>query len=526
MEKSAPAPTQPHESSLAKNRVLKACIFATGLSGIVAEYVMSTLASYLLGNAILQWTITISLMLFSMGLGSRFSKSIQNALLDSFIIIELILSLICASSAIFIYFMSAYVQSIDFFIYLVALTVGFLIGIEVPLATRLNSYFEDLRYNISSVMENDYYGALLGGLLFAFVALPWLGLTYTPILLGLINFLVATVLFFQHRAVLKFSRGLTIAFSLTPLAFVALFWAARPIILFADQKTYSDKIIFSQETPYQKILMTQWKDDFWLYLNDNTQFSSYDEEKYHEPLVHPALKLAHARKNILLLGGGDGMAAREIFKYQDVASITIVDIDPAVTRLAKEHPLFIQQNQGVFNDSRLHVRNEDAYTFLRESKEIFDVILIDLPDPKTVDLARLYTRQFYTLAYKHLSVGGTLVTQATSPFFAQKAFLSIMLTMRSTGYPAVPFHNHIPTMGEWAWVLGYKHKETTDEALKKRIIALDFTDIKTKFINADAMLGMTLFGKGMFDNSGEIRINDEFNLTLYEYYKNGSWDLF
>jgi spermidine synthase len=174
--------------------VLKSCIFATGLAGIVAEYIMSTLASYLLGNTVLQWTLTVSLMLFAMGIGSRMSQFIKKDLLDAFIIIEFTLSLLCAISATLVYFLASYTHYIGLLIYSIAISIGILIGLEIPLATRLNNYFEELRVNISSVMEKDYYGALLGGLLFAFVALPYLGLTYTPIILGTINFVVASIL--------------------------------------------------------------------------------------------------------------------------------------------------------------------------------------------------------------------------------------------------------------------------------------------------------------------------------------------
>ena len=184
---------------LGKSFVLKACIFATGLAGIVAEYVLATLASYLLGNAVLQWTLTLSLMLFAMGIGSRLSKYIKGPMLDIFIIVELALSVFCAISALTAYFLSAYIANIAPIIYTMSMIIGTLIGLEIPLATRLNDLFEDLRVNISSVMENDYYGALLGGLLFAFVALPKLGLAYTPIVLGAINFLVASALFFKFR---------------------------------------------------------------------------------------------------------------------------------------------------------------------------------------------------------------------------------------------------------------------------------------------------------------------------------------
>ncbi len=509
-----------------RNFVLKACIFATGLAGIVAEYVLSTLASYLLGNAVLQWTLTISMMLFAMGLGSRLSKHFRGPLLDQFIIIEFVLSALCAISASLIYFLSAYIQNIAPIIYLNSVAIGFLIGLEIPLATRLNDHFEELRVNISSVMENDYYGALIGGLLFAFVALPRLGLTYTPIVLGSINFLVASALFLRYRGNLKFKKTLTIVFIFVPIFLTTLAFIAEPVLLYGEQQKYKDRVIYQQQTPYQRIVITQWKNDYWLYLNGNEQFSSYDEERYHEPLVHPAMNMSVSRQNVLILGGGDGLAVREVLKYPEVKSVVLVDIDPAMTELGRNHPVFLKFNKGALLDSRVRTENRDAYVFLMEDDLLYDVIIIDLPDPKSVELARLYSRQFYQLALRHLSKGGTIVTQATSPFFSKNAFLSILKSMRATGIPAIAYHNHIPTLGEWGWVLGMNAPDMESNALKENLSKPGFDNIQTRFLNKEAIISMLHFGKGIFDQYEEISVNDELNLSVYHYYRDGAWDIY
>jgi spermidine synthase len=506
--------------------VLKLCIFATGLAGIVAEYVMSTLASYLLGNTVLQWTLTVSLMLFAMGIGSRLSKYLRTNLLDTFIAIEFLLSILCAISATFTYFLSAYTQNIGLIIYIIAISIGVLIGLEIPLATRLNNYFEELRVNISSVMEKDYYGALIGGLLFAFVALPHLGLTFTPIILGAINFLVAAILFFKFYFLLKRKIILLSGVILIPLLITALFFLAEPIILYGEQHKYADRVIYHEQTPYQRIVVTEWRDHYWLYLNGSEQFSSYDEECYHEPLVHPADTLAANKKDILVLGGGDGLATREILKHLDVQSVTLVDIDPAVTRLGQSYPIFVQLNDNALNDRRLTILNQDAYVYLIENNQLYDVIIIDLPDPKTVDLARLYSRQFYQNVSKHLTKGGTVVTQASSPFFAKKAFLSILKTMRAAGLPAIAYHNHIPTLGEWGWVLGVNADHLNDNTLKEIVLKLDFSHLSTRFLNNEAMLAMLHFGKGTLNMLEDIEINDELDLATFHYYREGRWDLY
>ncbi len=288
--------------------ILKISLFATGCAGIVAEFVLSTLATYLLGNAVFQWTIVMSLMLFAMGLGSRISRLFHNRLLDAFIIIEFSLSVLCAVSAVLAYGIAPFTDYTSLIIYFQSFVIGSLIGLEIPLVTRMNETYEELRTNISGVMEKDYYGALLGGLAFAFFALPYLGLTYTPIILGTINFLVASLILFRFFALLERKKLLMSVFCLTFIFLILLGVFAKPVIMYGEQGSYLDKIIYSKQTAYQKIIMTQWKDYYWLFINGQEQFSTYDEEKYHEPLVHPAMKLSHNTDRVLILGGGEGLA--------------------------------------------------------------------------------------------------------------------------------------------------------------------------------------------------------------------------
>ena len=182
-----------------RSNILKLALFATGLSGIVAEYILSTLATYFLGDSVFLWTMIVSIMLFSMGLGSRISKSIKSNLLEKFITIEFILSVLSAFVSVITYSASAYYGYVGFVIYGLSVIIGLLIGMEIPIVIRLNDEFENLRVNVSTVMEKDYYGSLLGGVFFAFIGLPYLGLTYTPFILGTINFLVAIGLYIMLR---------------------------------------------------------------------------------------------------------------------------------------------------------------------------------------------------------------------------------------------------------------------------------------------------------------------------------------
>ncbi len=508
------------------SRTLKLCLFATGCAAIVTEYTLATLASYLLGNAIFQWTAVISLMLFAMGLGSRMSRKLIGFLLDRYVITEICLSLLCAFSAIFCYWVSAYTQNTNLIIYAVSCLVGFFIGLEIPLITRINDDYEPLRVNISSVMEFDFYGALAGGGLFAFVLLPFLGLTYTPILLGALNLAVATLILWKFSNLLKWPKSLRRAFAASLAVIILAGAVAKPIVLFGEQSKYKDKIVYEEQTRYQKIVITQWKDDYWLFLNGGTQFSTYDEERYHEPLVHPALSLVQEREDVLVLGGGDGLAARELLKYPDVKRITLVDLDPAMTHLAQTHEILLATNRGALNDPRVTVVNQDAYKFVRENSRLYDAIVVDLPDPKTAALSLLYSVGFYKTLKKHLKPFGAVVTQSASPLYAPEAFLCIKQSLQAAGFSVLPYQNSIPTMGRWGWNLGVRSEYMNPEKLKEAAVGLEFKNLETLFINRDAMISMAHFGKGLFEREDEIEPNTEFNHALMKYYRQGRWEVY
>ncbi len=515
----------PNPLLASQSRILKICIFATGCAGIVAEFVLSTLASYLLGNPILQWTILMSLMLFAMGLGCRISKYILHSLLDKFIFLEFALSILCGISVAICYWASTFSQNTGLLIYSFSILIGLLIGAEIPLVTRMNESYEELRINISSVMEKDYYGALVGGVLFAFFALPFLGLTYTPIALGIINFLVASILFWRFKHLLQHKKAIKISFWAITSFFLIFIFAIKPIMLFSEQKKYKDRIIFEKQTAYQKIVMTQWKDKYWLFINGNEQFSTFDEEKYHEPLIHPAMALARQKKNILILGGGEGLAVREILKYKDVESITVVDIDPVMTELAQSNPIITEINQNAMVNIRVNIINRDAFKFIENREEFYDIIFVDLPDPKSVTLARLYSREFYTLCQRRLNKYGIIVTQATSTIHSVNSFVCILNTMESAGLTVLPYHNQIPTLGEWGWCIGMRNGVITHEKLKKEIMNINLS-VPTKFLNNDAIISMVHFGKGVFEPKDNIKVNTILDPVLVRYYKKGAWDVY
>jgi spermidine synthase len=510
-----------------RSNILKLCLFATGLSGIVAEYVLSTLATYFLGNSVLQWTMIVSMMLFSMGVGARITKMMDGNLLEKFIWIEIALSILASFVSLITYTTATYTLYTGVVIYGLCVIIGLLIGMEIPLVIRINDSFETLKINVSSMMENDYYGSLLGGVFFAFVGLPFLGLTYTPFVLGFINYAVAIVLLSVLWKDLEYKVKVRLSAANTAVILLLFFGltGANKVIAQGEEMRYKDRVIFSKQTKYQKLVITQSNSDYWLFINGNQQLSTVDEIMYHEPLVHPVLKLYPNPKDVLILGGGDGCAAREVLKYNTVERITLVDLDPEMTKLALEHPVLSEINQHALDHEKVTTINQDGYSYLEKENKFYDIIIIDLPDPKSIELGRLYSFEFYKLCNKVLRPNGLIVTQAGSPYFAARSFKCIEKTISEAGFSTVPIHNQVITLGEWGWILG--SKSLSKDRFKASLLNLEFEDIPTKWINHEAMTLMTSFGKDFtLDEKDSTEINTIHNPVLFKYYMNGEWDLY
>jgi spermidine synthase len=505
-----------------KSRVLKLALFATGLSGIVAEYILSTLATYFLGDSVFQWTMILSIMLFAMGLGARLSMNFKTQILEKFLIAEFVLTLLTSTAALGTYFFMGFTEHIGIIIYGFSISIGLLIGMEIPLVTRVNEENESLRTNIAGVLENDYYGSLIGGLFFVFVGLPYLGLTHTPFVLGGINFMVAIFLFIKLRK--HIDRKYQIAFSITiPVLFAVisfLSYNANEIVLYGEQKRYNDKVVFSKQTRYQKITITQWQENYWLYLNSSKQLCTFDEWLYHEPLVHPVMSLTKDPRSVLILGAGDGCAIREVLKHEGVQKVTLVDIDPEMTKIGKTNEIFVKMNDSSYYDPKVTVVNQDAFQFLENSNEFYDVMILDFPDPKSIDLNRVYTREFYTLCNKRLRPLGHIITQAVSPYYTTKAFRSIEKTLGASGFHTLPIHNHVYSFGEWGWVIGSKSESS--DYMKKQLLQTDFNHLDVQWITNESINLMTSFGKDLI-KADTIEVNTIHNPVIYRYYLDGTW---
>ena len=461
-----------------------------------------------------------------MGLGSRLSKRFEDQLLTKFIWIEFALSCIASNVTVIVYTAFAFYGDPTFTIYFLSILVGLLIGMEIPLVIRLNEKFQLLKVNISSALENDYYGSLAGGVFFAFVGLPILGLTYTPLILGIVNFSVAGVFIFMIWRDLKINKKRRLIFygSITALILTLTALFSERVVRWGDHIRYRDKVVYSEQSRYQKIVMTYGQGNYWLYLNGQQQLSTYDEELYHEPLVHPIMQLHENPKRVLVLGGGDGAAVRELLKYENLEIITLVDLDPSVTWLGKTHAVLVGLNQGSLSHDKVEVINGDGFTFLEKLNETYDVIIADFPDPRTVDLGRLYSREFYWLCKNALGRNGMLVTQAGSPYYAERAYDCIAKTIEAAGFQTLRLHNQVPTLGEWGWIIGAKD---LSRELKIDLQEADLSPIPTRWLTNEALTLITSFGKEMLPQGWtEVRVNRLHDPVLYKYYNKGRWDLY
>ncbi len=433
--------------------VLFISVFLIAACGLIYELIAGTLASYLLGDSVLQFSTIIGSYLFAMGIGSYLSRFLRRGLVAQFISIELMVGLVGGFSSSILFLAFAYTQGFQLLLYAVVIAVGVLVGLEIPLLMRILKGHLEFRELVAHVLTFDYLGALGASLLFPIILVPKVGLVRSALLFGLVNAGVALWSTFLFRdelpspGVLRAGCVAVVAILLGGVGF------ADRISSAADNNLYADEVIFARNTRYQRIVLTKWKDDVRLFLSSHLQFSSRDEYRYHESLVHPGLSSLPGARRVLVLGGGDGLALREILKYPSVQNVTLVDLDREMTTLFKTHPLLKKLNAGSFSEPRVQVINQDAFVWLDQNRDYFDFAVVDFPDPTNYSLGKLYTTAFYRLLAKHLSQGGMFVVQSTSPLFARQSYWCIVNTLETAGLRTYPYHVYVPSFGEWGFVL-------------------------------------------------------------------------
>jgi spermidine synthase len=502
---------EPFALSASRRAVLLLSVLIVALCGIVYELIIATVSSYLLGDSVLQFSVTIGLFMFAMGIGSYLTRLMGRRLLERFVAVELVIAFVGGISSVLLFVVFPYTAWYRPVMYGLILAVGTLVGLEIPILARVLSDAGGIRRSISDVLALDYFGALLGAVGFPLLLLPMLGLFRASFSIGLLNALVALVNIYAFAPVLRRPKLWFGAVACLLLALTGAVLGAGEILRFAEGRLYTDRIVFAEQSPYQRIVVTRNEETgrHRLFLDGHLQFAERDEYRYHEALVIPVMSLPGRRSRVLILGGGDGLAAREVLKYPDVESVRIIDIDPAVTRFCASFPPFRTLNGGSLEDRRVTVTNADAFSWLREGTSRFDRILVDLPDPHNEALAKLYSREFYGLLRRRLDDDGYFVTQSSSPFVTRNTFWSIGATIRAAGMAARGYHVTVPTFGIWGFQIGAATGEVPDE------FAIESG--RTRFLTPGLLAGALRFPKDMAPVKGEV--NSIFEPTLYLTYQ-------
>ncbi len=488
-------------------------IVIAGLCSLMYELLISTTSSYLLGDSVKQFSLIIGVYMAAMGIGSYFSKFLKKDLLTTFVYCEILLGILGGLSVPFLYFIFNYTNFLEFqaLILMITFLIGMLTGLEVPLLIRFLKAYFPLKSNVAYVLGLDYIGALVATLIFPFLMLPLLGTFKTSIIFGLVNIIMGLIvyLFFTNKVTLSRNKKVEIFIGMSILGMVMSLIFSKHLLSQWEDKIFTHKVIYSKQTPYQNIVLTKNREELRLYINNIIQFSSLDEYRYHEALAHVPLCLAPYKANVLILGGGEALLAREVVKHQAVEKVTIVDLDKEMFKIAKENYALASLNEQVLQHKKVNAIVDDAMMFLQTSTEIFDIIIVDLPDPSNESLSRLYSNSFYYLLKNKLSKYGVFVTQASSVFHTNQAYWCIYETVKDVGFKnVIPYHVYVPSFGDWGYIMA------TD-------IPLDLDNyeqcVPSKYINKDIFEKMLLFENDI-KNPQNLKVNKIDSPELLHYF--------
>ena len=483
--------------------------FVISTCGLIYELIAGTVASYLLGDSITQFSTVIGVYLFSMGIGSYLSKYIEKNIALTFVQVELLIGMVGGSSATMLFMLFNHIDNFRILLYSLVAIIGILIGLEIPLLMRMLQERLDFKNLVSQVFTFDYVGALFASLLFPLLLVPYLGLMRTSFLFGLFNLGVgiwSINLFKEQLPAHKSLKLIAVAFI---ICLVTGFAYSDRLMSFSETALYQDPVIYSTTTPYQRIVITNNNKDLRLFLNGNLQFSSRDEYRYHEALVHPAMAACKNPQDILVLGGGDGLAVRELLKYPSVRSITLVDLDKKMTDLFKTQSILTKLNQDSLNNGKVKLIVNDAFIWLKSTPQRFDVAIVDFPDPSNYSLGKLYSDTFYKALRKVLNDDGVVVVQSTSPFYAKNSFWCVDNTLAAAGFNATAYHAYVPAFGDWGYVIG---------ALKPFVPAIQARYPQgLRYVSEDTFKQMLCFSKDMMPTVTTVnKLNNQMLVHLFE----------
>ncbi|WP_341501886.1 polyamine aminopropyltransferase [Gallaecimonas sp. GXIMD4217] len=531
--------------------VLAAC-------GLIYEYLLSHYAGRVLGTLESAIYAMIGLMIVSMGLGAFAARKVSHPY-RGFVWLELAIALVGASAVLVVAALIGFTQLLPTLVadtfalppdirpqgglfavlqkaasygpYLAGTLLGFLVGMEIPLIARVREdvHQRHLQHNAGTIYGADYIGAGVGAALWVLVMLR-LPISEAAAWTASLNLVAGLAFLWRFWSQMR-RPALLLGLHLGLAGLVAAIGFRGPEL---NQQLsallYQDKVVHQAQTPYQHLTFTErlsgnGNAEYRFYLNGRLQFSSLDEHIYHRMLVHPALLAARAPKSVLIIGGGDGLGLREVLRW-DIEEVTLIDLDEQLLALfqqpEQELPgrlgrAMARLNQGSLRDPRLTLMPGDAFIRIDELAQAgrrFDAVIIDLPDPSHPDLNKLYSQQFYARLRNLLSGDGALVAQSTSPWFAQKAFISVAKTLAAAGFADVAqYHVNVPSFGEWGFSLAVPAGPGVKERLAR---PLPFED---DWLNRDILLAAFAWPSYFYRDQAEVQVNWLGSHVLYQYHQ-------
>lgn len=533
--------------------------------GLIYEYLLSHYAGRILGAVEQVIFAMIGVMIVSMGLGA-FAARIFKSYFNAFAWLEVSIALIGVTSVLFLAATTALANILPQILmetfllppdllpmggmivwankiasimpYATGFILGFLIGMEIPLIASMREkiYGEHIEHNTGSVYGADYIGAGIGAALWVMFMLS-LPPTIAAVITASVNLLVGLLFYLVYRKRIRFgvwvvSAHIFVGVIITLIALHGTDWDNA-----MEDLLYKDKVIFSYNTKHQHVTITERIMDpakpkiISMFINGRSQFASNDEVIYHAMLVAPVMHATPRHDNVLIIGGGDGLALRDVLRWQPL-SVDLIDIDAAIVEFFTEphfengkviNQFLLDLNQHAFSDHRVHTRFGDAFLKVDElikEQRLYDVIIVDLPDPSHPDLNKLYSARFYAKLKTLLTGDGAMVVQSTSPYHAKNTFLSIGKTIHYAGFKHVEqYHHNVPSFGEWGWTIATKNGLSA----KARLMLKEKLDVDDGWSTKGLLLAAYEFNQHFFDRLGSIKVNRINNQAAYQYHKD-DWE--
>jgi len=508
------------------------------ICGLLYELLLWTLSSYLIWDSVTQFSFTIGFFMSGMWIGAYLSRFLEKNAVYNFLKVELLLSVIWASSVVLLKMLYLYIWEygmlFQFFYFLITMTLGACVWIEIPLVASIYKKLKIKSVSIvSDIFTFDYIWGLFASLLFPLLFLPLFGLYHTAIFVWCINLLVAIwYIAYLKKNFKKYNcswKKYYVIIAIIALYFFTLLTFANKIENFYLKFYFKQPILETHQTLYQNITLTKKWEDLRMYLNWNIQFNSLDENRYHEALVDWPLKLYFQHnqttpKKVLVLGWWDWLAVRNLLKYEWIEEITLVELDPKMILISRTQSDLVSLNEWSLSSEKLKIITTDAFKYLETNTKKYDVIIADFPDPRDVFTSKLYSQEFYIMAQGSLDIWWIYITQSSSSYFATKAFWSIYKTMNHVFWDSIAYHRYLPSFWDWWFVVSQpKTKELVIENLGKLNNEYKtFENFHKKNIQAESTLcpdlWCTWFDQEYERNFTDVEVNSLTQPHIIEYY--------